>query len=61
MFDGYKTYTFAALIFVSALMYEFGWINAKTLKVLVDVFIAGGLYGVRDAVKKGFTALGRKR
>ena len=51
MFEGYKTYIFGGLLFISALLYGFGLINTKVFLTLAGIFSAGGMYGVRKGIK----------
>ena len=48
----YKTYTFSALMFISAVLFALGWINQEVFMTLVGVFGAGGFYGLRSSIKK---------
>ena len=52
-FDGYKTYIFGVLLGISALLYAFGWIDAKAFTALVAIFGgSGSMIGFRSAMNK---------
>ena len=48
---GYKTYIFAALVFLASICYAAEWIDAQTFQTLLGIFGAGALYGLRNALK----------
>lgn len=50
--QGYKSYSFAALLGISAIAFGLGWIDQDTFLVLAGIFGGGGIVGLRAAVEK---------